>query len=79
MGVKDDFLNKELKAVLIAVNVFHTIFGLMLVVVLSWLIHALIHTEPSKTAHGAISDDHWINYLMTDKTSVIERNFILVS
>ena len=55
MGVKDDFLSKELKAVFIAVNVFHTIFGLMLVVVLSWLIHALIHTEPSKTAHGAIS------------------------
>lgn len=71
MGVKGEFLSKEMKAVLIAVNAFHTIFGLMVVVDLSWLIHALVHTVPSKTAHGGISDEHLLAYLIMGNTSGI--------
>ena len=71
MGVKGEFLSKELKAVLIAVNAFHTIFGLMVVVDLSWLIHALFHTVTSKTAYGGISDEHSLAYLIMGETSGI--------
>ena len=71
MGVKGDFLSKEMKAVLIAVNAFHTIFGLMVIVDLSWLIHALVHTVPSKTAHGGFSDEHLLAYLIMGDTSGI--------
>ena len=71
MGVQGEFLSKELKAVLIAVNAWHTIFGLMVVVDLSWLIHALVHTIPSKTAYGGISDEHLLAYLIMGDTSGI--------
>ena len=71
MGVKGDFLSKELQPVLIAVNAFHTIFGLMVVVDLSWLIHALVHTVPSKTTYGGISDEHLLAYLIMGETSGI--------
>ena len=70
MGVKGEFLSEELKPVLMVVNAFHVIFGLMVAVDLSWLIHALIHAEPVKHAYGCISDDHIWNF---------QRNFILVS
>ena len=70
-GCKGDFLSKEMKAVLIAVNAFHTIFGLMVIVDLSWLIHALVHTVPSKTAHGGFSDEHLLAYLIMGDTSGI--------
>ena len=71
MGVEGNFLNKELKPVLITANAFHTIFGLMVVVDLSWLIHAVINTVPSKTAYGGISDDHLLDYLIKGDTSGI--------
>ncbi len=71
MGVGGQFLSKELKPVLITTNAFHTIFGLTVVIDLSWLIHALVRTLPSKTAYGGISDDQLLAYLILGDTSGI--------
>ena len=71
MGVEGKFLSQELKPVLMEVNAFHVIFGLMVAVDLSWLIHALIHAPPSKHSYDWISDAHLFAYLMHDDRSGI--------